>query len=64
MDHLYALLEQCTDRDILEQIRKNIRAEINLVEVNIIEASSRFNKILNEPANISTKTILLNSKTL
>ena len=33
MDHLYVLLEQCTDEDILQQIR----AALNLVEVNIIE---------------------------
>ena len=51
MDHLYSLLDQCTDEDILQQIRKNIRAMLNLVEVNIIEASSRFNRLSNEPAN-------------
>ena len=34
MDHLYTLLDQCTDEDILQQIRKNIRAVLNLVEVN------------------------------
>ena len=51
MDHLYTLLDQCTDEDILQQIRKNIRAALNLVEVNIVEASSRFNRLSNEPAN-------------
>ena len=39
MDHLYALLDQCTDKDILQHIRMNIRAALNLVEVNIKEAS-------------------------
>ena len=34
IDHLYAMLDQCTDEDILQQIRKNIIAELNLVEVN------------------------------
>ena len=34
-DHLYTLLDHCTHEDILQQIRKNIRAELNLVEVNI-----------------------------
>ena len=34
MDHLYALLNQCTDEDILQQIRKNIRAVLIVVEVN------------------------------
>ena len=51
MDHLYALLDQCTDEDILQHVKKNIRAALNLVEVNIIEASSRFNRLSNEPAN-------------
>ena len=45
------LLDQCIDEDILQQIGKNIRAALNLVEVNIIEASSRFNRISNEPIN-------------
>ena len=49
MDHLYVLLDQCTDEDILQQIRKNIRAALNLVEVNIIEVCSRFNRLSNEP---------------
>ena len=31
--------------------KKNIRAALNLVEVNITEASSRFNRISNQPAN-------------
>ena len=34
MDHLYTLLDQCTDEDILQHVRKNIRAVLNLVEVN------------------------------
>ena len=52
MDHLYTLLDQCTDEDILHATcKKNIRAALNLVEVNIIEASSRFNRVSNEPAN-------------
>ena len=34
MDHLYVLLDQCTDENILQQIRKNKRAALNLVEVN------------------------------
>ena len=34
MDHLYVLLDQCTREDILQQIRKDIRAVLNLVEVN------------------------------
>ena len=34
MDHLDALLDHCTDEDILQQTRKNIRAALNLVEVN------------------------------
>ena len=51
MDHLYALLDQCTDEDILQHVRKNIRAALNLVEINIIEPSSRFNRLSNEPAN-------------
>ena len=34
MDHLYTLLDQCTQEDILQQIRKNIIAVLNLVEVN------------------------------
>ena len=34
IDHLYAMLDQYTDEDILQQIRKNIIAELNLVEVN------------------------------
>ena len=33
IDHLYALF-QCTDEDILQQIRKNKRAAFNLVKVN------------------------------
>ena len=33
MDHLYTLLDQCTDEDILQHVRKNIRAVLNL-EVN------------------------------
>ena len=33
MDHLYVLLDQCTDEDILQQIR----SAFNLAEVNIIE---------------------------
>ena len=51
MDHLYTLLDQCTDEDILQHVRKNIRAALNLVKVNIIESSSRFNRLSNEPAN-------------
>ena len=51
MHHLCALLDHCTDEDILQQIRKNIRAALNLVEVNIIEISSRFNRISNKPAD-------------
>ena len=51
MDHLYVLLDHCTDEDILQQIRKNIRAALNLVEVNIIEISSRFNRISNKPVD-------------
>ena len=51
MAHLYALLDQCTDEDILQQIRKNIRAALNLLKINnIIEALSRFNRLSNEPA--------------
>ena len=34
MDHLYVLLDHCAHEDILQQIRKNIRATLNLVEVN------------------------------
>ena len=34
IDHLYAMLDQCTDEDILQQIRKNIIPELNLVKVN------------------------------
>ena len=49
--HLYALLDQCTDEDLLQQIRKSIRAALNIAEVNIIEASSRFSMLSNEPAN-------------
>ena len=66
MDHLYVLLDQCTDEDILRQIRKNIQPVLNLVEINIIEALSKFNRISNEPSKIiiSTKTILLNLSTL
>ena len=66
MDHLYALLDQCTDEDILQQIRKNIRVALNLVEVNITGASSRFNRLSNEPPNnaLHHKTTLLNLKTL
>ena len=37
MVRLYALLNQCTDEDLLQQIRKNIRAALNICEVNIIE---------------------------
>ena len=52
MDHLYALLNQYTDEVILQHVRKNIRAVLNLVEVNIMnEASCRFNRLSNEPAN-------------
>ena len=51
MDHVYALLDQCTDRDILQQFRKNIRAALNLVEVTIIEILFRFNRLSNEPSN-------------
>ena len=51
MYHLYALLDQCTDKDILQHVRKNIRAALNLVEVNIIEPSPKFNRLSNEPAN-------------
>ena len=51
MDHLHALLDQCTDEDILQYVRKNIRAVLNLVEVNKIEPSSRFDRLSNEPAN-------------
>ena len=51
MDHLYTLLDQCTHGDILQHVKKNIRAALILVEVNIIEASSRFNRLSNEPAN-------------
>ena len=51
MDHLYTLLDQCTDEDILQHVKKNIKAALNLVEVNIIEASSRFNRLSNKPAN-------------
>ena len=50
-DHLYTLLDQCIDEDILQQIRKKIRAVLSLVEVNIIGSLSRFNRISNEPAN-------------
>ena len=51
MDHLYTLFDQCTDEDILQHVKKNIRAALNLVEVYIIEALSRFNRLLNKPAN-------------
>ena len=51
MDHLYALLDQCTHEDILQHVRKNIKAVLNLVEVNIIETSSRFDRLSNEPVN-------------
>ena len=51
MDHLYALLDQYTNEDILQHVRKDIRAALNLVEVNIIEVSSKFNRLSNEPAN-------------
>ena len=51
MDHVYALLDQCTDEDILQQFRKNIRAALNLVEVTIIEILFRFNRLSNEPSN-------------
>ena len=51
MDHLYPLLDQCTDEDILQHVRMNIRVALNLVEVNIKEASSRFNRISNQLAN-------------
>ena len=34
MDHLYTLLDQCRGEDILQQIIKDIRAVLNLVEVN------------------------------
>ena len=51
MDHLYTLLDQCTHEDILQHVRKNIKAVLNLIEVNIIETSSRFNRLSNEPAN-------------
>ena len=34
MNHLYTLLDHYTDEDILQQIRKNITAALNLVEVN------------------------------
>ena len=37
----------CTDEHIMQQIR----AALNLVEVNIIEASSRFSRLSNETAN-------------
>ena len=33
-DHLYTLLDQCTHEVILQQIRKDIRPVLNLVEVN------------------------------
>ena len=33
MDHLNALLDMCIHEYILEQIRKNITATLNLVEV-------------------------------
>ena len=33
MDHLYVLLDQCTAVDILQQIRKNIKAELNLESI-------------------------------
>ena len=51
-------------KDILQQIRKNIRVALNLVEVNITGASSRFNRLSNEPPNnaLHHKTILLNLK--
>ena len=62
MAYLYTLLDQCTDEDILQQIRKNIRVALNLVEVNITGASSRFNRLSNEPPNNHHKTILLNLK--
>ena len=51
MDHLYTLLDHCTHKDILQQVRENIRAALIFVEVNIKEASSRFNRLSNEPAN-------------
>ena len=47
MDHLYVLLDQCTDEYILQQIR----AALNLVDANIIEVSSRFNRLSNKSAN-------------
>ena len=67
MDHLYALLDQRTHEDILQQLRKNIRTVLNLAEVNIIEASSRSLRVY--PMNQQTKhyfhkTTLLNVKTL
>ena len=34
IDHLYVLLDQCMDEDILEQRRKNIQGVLDLVEVN------------------------------
>ena len=34
MDHLYALLDHCTDEDILQQTRKNIITRLNFVKVN------------------------------
>ena len=47
----YNSCHQCIDEDILQQIKKKIRAVLSLVEVNIIGSSSRFNRISNEPAN-------------
>ena len=35
MDHLYAMLDQCTDEYILPQVRKNISTALNVIEVNI-----------------------------
>ena len=50
MDNLYALWDHCAHEDILQQIRKNIKATLNLVEVNN-KISSKFNRISNKPAN-------------
>ena len=44
IDHLYVLLDHCTHEDVLQQIRKNIRAALNLK--NIIKAHQ-----LHQPTN-------------
>ena len=63
MTHLYALLDQCTDEDILQET-KGIKKQ--LVEVNIIEASrhSISYQMNQQTKHCIHKTILLNLKTV